>query len=194
MGERGGLYIAAGDVGNCTSPRPGGVIVGLDPATRASGFAVVAGDQVLSAGVYVAVGKPGGGAGHRIAQLAEIFRWCSDLMIEWQPAACAVETVYHGPNARTTIRLAEVGAAVRLAAHFCGVALIDITPAERCAAVGVGGAAAKAEVLRAVNLLFGLDLADHNTGDAVAIAAAAAAVLRARAMVAGVDPVMSRNA
>ncbi len=157
------------------------IVLGLDPATRASGYAVLQGNRVLEAGVYVAVGKPGG-AGHRIAQLAEIWRWAVGLVCQWQPAAVAVETVHHGPNAQTTIRLAEVGAAVRLAAFHAGRAVVDISPAERCQAVGAGARAGKGEILRAVNLIYGLELEDDNAADAVAIATAGAQYLQLEAL------------
>ena len=157
------------------------IVLGLDPATRASGYAVLQGDRVLDAGVYVAVGAPESG-GHRLAQLAEIWRWAVALVCQWQPAVVAVETVHHGPNAHTTIRLAEVGAVVRLAAHHAGRAVVDISPAERGAAIGVGGRFTKADIVRAVNLIYGLDLEDDNAADAVAIAAAGAQYLQREAL------------
>lgn len=157
------------------------VVLGLDPATRASGYAVLQGDRVLEAGVYVAVGAPDSG-GHRLAQLAEIWKWAVGLVCQWQPAVVAVETVHHGPNAQTTIRLAEVGAAVRLAAFHAGRAVVDVSPAGRCQAIGAPTSAAKADIVRAVNLIYSLDLKDDNAADAVAIATAGAQYLQREAL------------
>lgn len=163
------------------------IVLGLDPATRASGWAVLAVDghaqTVRGSGVYHARGED------RLGQLAAIYEWALGLVDQWAPAVVAVESVYFGINAQTTIRLAEVGAVVRLAASHAGAVVVDIAPAARVGAVGLQGQPGKAAITKAVNLIFGLDLVDDNEADAIAIASAGAAILHGQRMgLAGLSP------
>lgn len=156
------------------------LVLGLDPATVASGWAILAvngaDQEVRNCGTYRAPGK------ERLGQLASIYEWALGLVDQWAPVLVAVETVYHGPSPRTTIRLAEVGAVVRLAAHHAGAVIVDIAPSERIGAIGLGGRPDKADLIRAVNVLYRLELSDHNAADAVAIAAAGAVDLKRSAL------------
>lgn len=153
------------------------VVIGMDPATTVSGWAVLGlgngAEWVLKAGVFA----PGADHG-RLGILAELFEWAGQMVSEWRPALVAVETVYHGPNPKTTIRLAEVGAVVRLGALLCGGEVCDVAPADRCRALGLAGNASKAEVLTAVNRIYSCELTDHNAADAVAVASAGGRHLR----------------
>ena len=156
------------------------IVIGLDPATRASGYAVMEDDRVLVASFYRARGVEA--CGNRVAQVAEIYSWARFLVVKWalngaRPLV-AVETVWFGPNAQTTLRLAEVGAVVRLAAHRAGADVVDVSPAERCKALSLPVTAGKGDVMRAVNAIYGLEVMDHNAADAVAIAAAGAGIHR----------------
>lgn len=162
-----------------TAKRADRVIVGFDPATKASGWAILGldGDRetILKAGTFRPVGLD------RMGALANLYTWARDLVKLWTPAAVAIETVYHGPNAQTTIRLAEVGAVIRLAVMHAGAGIlevVEVAPAERAKVLGLGGRCTKADIVAAVNLIYGLELSDHNAADAVAIAAQGAAFLR----------------
>lgn len=159
------------------------IVIGLDPATRASGYAVMQEDQVLEAGLFRAQSVKV--LGNRVAQLNEIYQWAKFLVVKRamngaRPllAIVAVETVWYGPNVQTTLRLAEVGAVVRLAAHRAGAVVVDVSPAERCKALSLPVTAGKGDVMRAVNAIYGVELMDHNAADAVAIAAAGAGIYR----------------
>lgn len=161
---------------------PDRILIGFDPATRASGWAVLAvGDQevIRASGVYRAPGTD------RLGRLAAIYEFVLGLVDQWAPVLVAVETVYHGPNAATTIKLAEVGAMVRLGAHHAGAAVLDVSPAERVQAIGLSGRPGKGEIVDQVNLIYGLTvspISDDNEADAVAIAAAGAVGLRLEAV------------
>lgn len=160
------------------------ILIGFDPATRASGWAVLAvGDQevIRASGVYRAPGTD------RLGRLAAIYEFVLGLVDQWAPVLVAVETVYHGPNAATTIKLAEVGAMVRLGAHHAGAAVLDVSPAERVQAIGLSGRPGKGEIVDRVNMLYPVypaapPISDDNEADAVAIAAAGAVGLRLEAV------------
>lgn len=157
------------------------ILIGFDPATRSSGWAVLAvgGQEVIRAsGVYRAPGTD------RLGRLAAIYEFVLGLVDQWAPVLVAVETVYHGPNAATTIKLAEVGAMVRLGAHHAGAAVLDVSPAERVQAIGLSGRPGKGEIVDQVNLIYPArpPISDDNEADAVAIAAAGAVGLRLEAV------------
>lgn len=159
---------------------PEWIVIGLDPATRVSGYAVLGladgCEWVLKAGVF----QPK--AEGRLGILADLFMWAGELVDNWDPVLVAVESVFHGPNPSTTIKLAEVGAVVRLGALLEGARVFDVAPAERCRALGLAGNATKAEVLDRVNLIYSCELTDHNATDAVAVASAGGRQLRCEAM------------
>lgn len=156
------------------------VAIGFDPASRATGWAVlaVAGDieRVIGVGVYNAQGAD------LLGRLVGIEAFAYELAREWSPDLVAVEAIFHGLNAKTTIALAQVGAAVRLGAYRAGSPpILDVSPSERAVAVGLSGSASKGEIGRAVRSIYEIEVFDHNSTDAIAIAAAAAAELRREA-------------
>lgn len=150
-------------------------ILGIDPSTVATGWALLYdGESVIASGLYVP-------AGEGDARLLHAYRWLRGMVDAHEPDIVAVETPFFKLNARTLITLASLGAAFRLAAAIEGVPLVGITPAQRGPALGLAGNAGKTQILYTVNAVYGLDLADHNVADAVAIAAAAAQVRTAQA-------------
>lgn len=156
------------------------VAIGFDPATRASGWAVlaVAGniERVIASGVYNAQGAD------LLGRLVGLEGFAYELGREWSPDLVAVEAIFHGPNAKTTIALAQVGAAVRLGVYRAGAApILDVAPSERAVAVGLSGSASKGDIGRAVRAIYLVDVSDHNATDAIAIAAVAGAELRREA-------------
>ncbi|MBN1954856.1 MAG: crossover junction endodeoxyribonuclease RuvC [Anaerolineae bacterium] len=147
-------------------------ILGLDPSTVATGWALLDDGTVLASGVF----RPEGDTLDE--KLAAAHNWLWLQLLGLWPQAVAVETPFFKLNAKTLVTLAQLGAAYRLAATMFGLPVVEVTPAVRCTAVGLGGNAAKEQVLYTVNAVFSLDLTDHNESDAVAIAAAAEIKLR----------------
>lgn len=189
MNDRAILVLPSGEVlgdrslvnGEGADIRMASVVLGLDPATRASGWAAlaVAGDieRVIESGVYHAAGSD------LMGRLVALYGFAGDLVKKFDPALVCVETVFHGRNAQTTIALAQVGAAVRLGAYAMDApVIIDCSPAERCGAVGLSGKAGKTEIVSAVRAIYSEDIRNNNAADAVAIAAFGAAWLRREAL------------
>lgn len=151
-------------------------ILGLDPSTVATGWAILdivdGHEHVTTSGVF----KPAGATlDHK---LVAAHNWMQDRIDEVAPGVLGIETPFFKLNADTLRVLASLGAAFRLAAALRGVRVVEITPAQRCTAIGAGGNADKRTVQIYVNAIFNLALTDHNISDAVAIAAAAALKLR----------------
>ena len=151
-------------------------VLGLDPSTVATGWALLAvegrDEGVVASGVYH---PPKGSLDER---LAAAYHWLNGIDVTHDPHVLAIETPFFKLNARTLAVLAGLGAAFRLAATLAGMRVVEITPAGRCTGIGLAGNASKSQVLYTVNAIYGLNLTDHNEADAVAIAAAAAVKLR----------------
>jgi len=161
----------------------GQFVIGLDPAATATGWAVVVREDGAERVVFAGVCRPE--ATERIAILAALYEWGRALVETWQPQAVAIEAVFHGPNAKTTILLAEVGAVLRLGVLHGGIEsgrILDVRPAERLSALGLRGRATKDEVVAAINTLYGYELTDHNEADAAAVALAGLSKMRLAAL------------
>lgn len=152
-------------------------ILGLDPSTVATGWAVLhlAGhvETITASGVYAPKSD--------VAfddLLVGAYRWLRGAIDAYTPDVLSIETPFYRLNAKTLIRLAGVGAVFRLAARRCGLEVHEVPPARRCTALGLAGNAEKSQVLYTVNAVYGLAIDDHNEADAVAVAAACALALR----------------
>jgi crossover junction endodeoxyribonuclease RuvC len=156
-------------------------ILGLDPSTVASGWALLMVDGneegVTAGGVYRCHHIPKSDVDRR---LLDAHRWLRGVMDVHSPALLAIETPFFKLNAQTLIGLAQIGAAFRLAATMARIPVLEVPPATRCTALGLAGNASKSQVLATVNAIYNLHLADHNEADAVAVAAAGALQWRSR--------------
>lgn len=154
------------------------IILGLDPSTVATGWAVLALDGynegITASGVY----EPSPGLAFDDL-LMEAYTWCLGVVQVHLPDTLAIETPFFALNAKTLAMLAGLGAVLRLAARLQGMEVHTVAPSERCTALGLSGQASKEQVLHAVNALYNLNLENWNESDAVAVAAAGAQQLRA---------------
>ena len=170
------------------------IILGLDPSTKAIGYAVLDtdGDAVLDCGVY----KPGGRSFDWTLLHADV--WLNDYCAEgfyglqsehdiWK-SATAIEMPVKHRNVKTTITLAQLVGVLRTAAFNWMDTIIEVIPAERLTWLGLPGnlprKMAKEQVTRLINWRYSLDLKpeDHDAADAVAVALAGWCKLRTETM------------
>lgn len=120
-------------------------VLAVDPALRNTGYAVLAYDgQNISSITYGTIQNPAklltSGC------LVAIREKLSDLIREYQPTECALESTIYVQSYRTAITLGAVRGAVLIAAAEHGLPIYDYAPREvKQAAVG-RGAADKAQV------------------------------------------------
>ncbi len=116
-------------------------VLGVDPGTAVTGFGVVAQAPVrlgrlLECGVIRT--KPRDPLPTR---LRAIHGGITELLARHRPDVVAVEGVFYGSNARTTVVLGHVRGVVLLAAAQGGVPVMEYSPAAiKKAVVGRGGA------------------------------------------------------
>ncbi len=137
-------------------------ILGVDPGSRATGWALVsfeASVRLEGAGVLrppASLPFP-----RRLLWLREAL---AEVIRKMQPDAAAVERVFAGVNPQSLITLGEARGVLLVTLAEAGVAAAEITPAEVKRAVTGTGAAEKEQVRRMVASLLGrrlpLDAAD----------------------------------
>lgn len=135
------------------APRPQRIrILGVDPGSQVTGFGVV--DQTGSDLQLVEQGCIRAGKGEDFAlRLRTIYEAIVAVIERTRPVVFAVESPFHGVNARTAIQLSHARGVILLAASMHGLPLFEYSPRSvKSAVVGYGGAE-KEQVGKMVRLL-----------------------------------------
>jgi crossover junction endodeoxyribonuclease RuvC len=144
-------------------------VLGVDPGSSATGWAVVEGagnrQQLIASGVI----RPRGA--DRAARLADLHRRLCEVLDRTTPDSAAVETPFTGRNPRSALALAEARGSVLAALGAAGIAVEPYTPASVKSAVVGTGAAEKGQVMYMVVRLLALDREPpSDAADAMAVA------------------------
>ncbi len=130
-------------------------VIGIDPGTALTGYAVVEEDganlRLVAIGV---VDTP-----TRISlpvRLQQIYTRLRALITEYVPQAAAVEQLFFSRNARTAMAVGEARGVVLLALADAGLPIAEYTPLQIKQAVTGYGSAEKQQVQEMVRLLLGL--------------------------------------
>lgn len=148
--------------------------MGIDPGTSVTGYGVV----VLRDGGAVSLVECGvvrTGTGRPLPhRLRVIFEGVGDVLERHAPDAVAVEDVFFGKNARTTLVLGHARGAILLAATLRELPVNEYTASEVKSAVVGNGRATKAQVQYMVRQLLRLREVPRpsDAADAVAVALA----------------------
>ncbi len=126
-------------------------ILGVDPGSRATGWAVVSLDPALAL-VAAGVLRPEASA-PLVVRLAALHAGLLAVVDREAPELAAVERVFAGVNPQSLITLGEARGALLLALVTRGLPVEEITPAEVKRAVTGTGAAEKEQVRRMVAAL-----------------------------------------
>ncbi|CAN5821942.1 crossover junction endodeoxyribonuclease RuvC [soil metagenome] len=160
------------------------IVLGVDPGAATTGYGVVAreGDgavSLLECGVVrTAASDP------LPVRLRQIYEGLGEVLRRHSVDAMAVEGVFYGRNARTTVVLGHARGAVLLAATLRELPVFEYAPAEVKSAVAGTGRATKEQVQFMVQRLLRLRTppspADAADGVAVALCHCSVGVLAAR--------------
>jgi crossover junction endodeoxyribonuclease RuvC len=158
------------------------LILGLDPGSLHTGYGLV--EKVGPALVLREAGRISCRKELPLpVRLARLGECAAELVARWRPDLAALESPFHGPNARSLIVLAQARGALLAAVAGAGVAVHEYTPAEVKSAVTGNGRADKQQVARMLAVLLALsrDPAErpaHDATDALAVAVCCAHRLR----------------
>ena len=147
------------------------LILGLDPGSRHTGFALLEsrGDQLDA----VDFGRFSCPATQPVPRrLASLVEQLTDLLDRQPPQVAVLETPFHGLNSRSLVVLAESRGALLATLASRNIEITEYSPAEVKSAVAGNGRADKAQVARMVSVLLALDAGNlsSDASDALAIA------------------------
>lgn len=148
-----------------------GLVLGIDPGTHRTGFAVVDGRmgrlKAVTYGVITTLPKESPGA-----RLHKIYERVQALLVEYQPEMAGIERLFLGANAPSAVSVGQARGVVLLALTQAGVEVGEYTPSQVKMAIVGYGRAEKAQVQAMVQTLFGLERIPRpdDAADALAIA------------------------
>lgn len=150
------------------------MILGIDPGTHRTGFAIVDPRMGrLKAVTYgVITTHPSEPPGTRLVTIYERVR---DLVAEYRPERAGIERLFLGANSPSAVSVGQARGVVLLALTQAGVEVGEYTPSQVKTAIVGYGRAEKAQVQSMVQVLFGLDRIPRpdDAADALAVAVCA---------------------
>ena len=154
-------------------------ILGLDPGSRHTGYAFI--EKQGARLSPIAYGRISCAAKLSLPdRITRIATELDELLAEWKPQIVALETPFHGLNARSLIVLAQARGALLAVLGQHGLQIREYSPAEVKSAVTGHGRSDKQQVARMVDMI--LSLRDKevspDASDALAVAICCAQLQR----------------
>lgn len=144
-------------------------VLGIDPGSRRTGFAVV--ERTGSSFRAVVHGTIQLGDGAMPGRLHTLYDTMRELVAEHAPSTMAIEGIFHAKNAGSALKLGHARGVALLVAALHDIEVFEYAPAVVKRAVTSSGRAEKGQVQRMVVLLLGLDATpDSDAADALAVA------------------------
>jgi crossover junction endodeoxyribonuclease RuvC len=146
-------------------------VLGIDPGSRVTGYAVVEANPGSGAPRYVECGVVQPRPGVFASRLQEILEGLREVISELRPAQVAVEGIFTHRNARSALLLGHARAMALVAAAESELPVYEYAPATVKLAVTGRGRASKEQVQLMVRVLCGLaTMPPPDASDALAIA------------------------
>ena len=144
------------------------IVLGMDPSTRAFGWAVLQKDEVIAFGEIT----PKGGK-NRIDRLTYIYNELESILDRYQPdMASAEDTFVWGKNFDTAMRLSEVRGVAMLALGRRKIPLTLFKPSFLKLVLNGSGKAGKNDMIASARKIFNIPRLTSNEADAIAAALA----------------------
>ncbi len=144
------------------------IVLGVDPGSRHTGYGVVQGEgeqlrHLASGGIKVGSRPP------LADRLRQIYDALTELILQHQPQALALEEIFLAANVQTAFTLGQVQGVVLLAAAQAAVPIYQYPPLTVKKAVVGYGRATKTQVQLMVQHLLGLKVTNEHAADALAV-------------------------
>jgi crossover junction endodeoxyribonuclease RuvC len=161
-------------------------ILGIDPGSIVTGWGLVGGTPSRPewlGGGQIRLGRAGSDLSERLLLLQQELE---ALLVRRQPTCAAVESPYHGANARSAFQLAQARGVVLAVLAGAGLEITEYAPAAVKKAVTGNGRAPKMQVREMVGRLLGRPAREmtEDLADALAVALCHGASRRLAALVA----------
>jgi crossover junction endodeoxyribonuclease RuvC len=157
-----------------SAPSAHGVILGIDPSLRGTGYGVMRTGTGRTGPVLLAEGTIRCPAGwERSRCLARILQELRDVIKAQGPSVCVIEGLFYAQNLQTALIMGEARGAALAAAGEAGLEIYEIAPRKVKQAIVGYGAADKSAVARMVQRMFKLEKPpEPDAADALALAIA----------------------
>jgi crossover junction endodeoxyribonuclease RuvC len=156
------------------------LILGIDPGSLATGWGLVDADGATARFVACGVLRPGPSGVPFARRLSRLRLELEQLVDARRPDCAAVESPFHGANARSALQLAHARGVALAVLDAAGLDVAEYSPATIKKAVTANGRADKEQVRRMVERLLGTGTHEGGTdlSDALAVALCHAAAFR----------------
>jgi crossover junction endodeoxyribonuclease RuvC len=148
------------------------LVLGIDPGTASTGYGVVRDleDGSMESVTYGVIHTPAGEPAHH--RLSLLYHKMNEILLLYQPEACAVEKLFFQRNISTAIAVGQARGVLMLAISEAGLQMGEYTPNEVKQAVVGYGSAGKRQVQEMVRVLLALPEIPKpdDAADALAIA------------------------
>jgi crossover junction endodeoxyribonuclease RuvC len=146
------------------------LIVGIDPGSNATGYGIIRKDKSRS--VHVASGVVrAAGSDCQAKRLCQIYRTLDAVFAEYAPQVMVVESLFHGNNSQSLIKLSQARGVVLLLGEMHGMEVFEYAPMEIKKGLTGYGRADKQQMTFMVRKILGLpELKSPDQADALAMA------------------------
>jgi crossover junction endodeoxyribonuclease RuvC len=151
-------------------------ILGIDPGYALVGWAILESDFKPNDIVFVECGVISTSEKIDFNQrLQEIYDDINQLIVEFQPGYCGMETLMFQNNAKTAMKVSEARGVINLAFHQANLPVKSVTPLQVKNSITGYGKADKKQVQESVRMICNLDEIPQpdDAADAVAVAISA---------------------
>lgn len=135
--------------------KPSNLILGIDPGSRVTGYALLFQDGSFFKAIRCDVLRLNTEEDHT-ERMAKLYAFFTDLIKQYSPVACAIETPVYGKDPLAMLKLGRAQAACMLAATNSGVPVTEYYPKEVKKSITGNGNSSKKQVAymieRAVSL------------------------------------------
>jgi crossover junction endodeoxyribonuclease RuvC len=145
-------------------------ILGIDPGSRITGYAIIRkeGNRLLhldNGAIFT------DSARDFPLRLKKIYLGLTEVILQYQPDAVAVENIFFSNNVQSALKLGQARGAAIVAGVNAGLPVFEYTALQVKQAVVGNGKAAKEQVQKMVKMLLNLpEIAQEDASDALAVA------------------------
>ncbi len=146
------------------------LILGVDPGSNATGYGIVRKNNGCSAHVTSGVIRTSSN-GNQPRRLCQIYRNLDELIQEYNPSVMVVESLFHGVNSQSLMKLCQARGIVLLLGEIHKMEIFEYAPRQIKKGITGYGNAAKDQVLFMVCKLLQIsELKSLDEADALALA------------------------
>jgi len=146
------------------------LIIGIDPGSSVTGYGIVRGNGACSIHVTSGVIRTSS-VRDQGKRLWQIYRKLEEVILEHRPSVMVVESLFHGVNSQSLMKLSQARGVVLLLGEIHGMDIFEYAPRQIKKGLTGYGNAEKQQVLFMVEKLLGLDdLKSLDAADALAMA------------------------